>query len=114
MKLIKNEIKKIVLSRKYIVAMSIFLVLYACMSVLMCKDTINSKPEISLSKNQKNLEYWQKEKENKDISKKRKSEIDQNIKYMERRNKDLKFQIANKNLDWKKRLTKDNNNLKSR
>ncbi len=33
--------------------MSIFLVLYACMSVLMCKDTINSKPEISLSKNQK-------------------------------------------------------------
>ncbi len=31
---------------------------------------------------------------------------------MERRNKDLKFQIANKNLDWKKRLTKDNNNLK--
>ncbi|PIH04324.1 ABC transporter permease [Clostridium combesii] len=112
MKLIKNEIKKIVLSRKYIVAMSIFLVLYACMSVLMCKDTLKSKPETMLSFNEKNLEYWQKEKENKDISKKRKSEIDQNIKYMERRNKDLKFQIANKNLDWKKRLTKDNNNLK--
>ncbi|MCS4515867.1 hypothetical protein JTS93_04270 [Clostridium botulinum] len=53
MKLIKNEIKKIILSRKYIVAMSIFFALYACMSVLMCKDTINSKPEIALSKNQK-------------------------------------------------------------
>ncbi len=33
--------------------MSIFFALYACMSVLMCKDTINSKPEIALSKNQK-------------------------------------------------------------
>ncbi|WP_434303870.1 ABC transporter permease subunit [Clostridium botulinum] len=112
MRLIRNEIKKIILSRKYIVAMSIFLVLYACMSVLMCKDTLNSKPEILLSNNEKNLGYWQKEKEDKNISKKRKSEIDQNIKYMERRNKDLKFEIANKNLDWKKRLKKDNNNLK--
>ncbi|MCC5438696.1 ABC transporter permease subunit [Clostridium botulinum] len=112
MKLIKNEIKKIILSRKYIVAMSIFFALYACMSVLMCKDTINSKPEIALSKNQKNLEYWQKEKEDKNISKKRESEIDQNIKFIERRNKDLKFQIENKNVDWEKRLEKDNNNLK--
>ncbi|AJD28943.1 ABC transporter permease subunit [Clostridium botulinum] len=112
MKLIKNEIKKIILSKKYIVAMSIFFVLYTCMSVLMCKDTINSKPEIALSKNQKNLEYWQKEKEDKNISKKRESEIDQNIKFIERRNKDLKFQIENKNVDWKKRLEKDNNNLK--
>ncbi|MCS4526437.1 hypothetical protein JTS98_10045 [Clostridium botulinum] len=106
MKLIKNEIKKIILSRKYIVAMSIFFALYACMSVLMCKDTINSKPEIALSKNQKNLEYWQKQKEDKNISKKRESEIDQNIKFIERRNKDLKFQIENKNVDWEKDLKK--------
>ncbi|MCS4515868.1 ABC transporter permease [Clostridium botulinum] len=58
------------------------------------------------------MEYWQKQKEDKNISKKRESEIDQNIKFIERRNKDLKFQIENKNVDWEKRLEKDNNNLK--
>lgn len=112
MKLIKNEMKKIILSRKYLVVMSIFIVLYACISVLMYKDTLKSKPETMLSFNEKNLEYWQNKKKDKDIPKERKNEIEQNIKSIERRNKDLKFQIANKNLDWKKRLTKDNNNLK--
>ncbi len=42
MKLIKNEMKKIILSRKYLVVMSIFIVLYACISVLMYKDTLKS------------------------------------------------------------------------
>jgi len=112
MKLIKNEMKKIILSRKYLVVMSIFIVLYACISVLMYKDTLKSKPETMLSFNEKNLEYWQNQKKDKDIPKERKNEIEQNIKSIERRNKDLKFQIANKNLDWKRRLTKDNNNLK--
>ncbi|WP_434305526.1 ABC transporter permease subunit [Clostridium botulinum] len=112
MKLIKNEMKKIILSRKYLVVMSIFIVLYACISVLMYKDTLKSKPETMLSFNEKNLEYWQNQKKDKDIPKERKNEIEQNIKSIERRNKDLKFQIANKNLDWEKRLTKDNNNLK--
>lgn len=52
------------------------------------------------------MEYWQKQKEDKNISKKRESEIDQNIKFIERRNKDLKFQIENKNVDWEKDLKK--------
>ncbi len=113
MKLIKNEMKKIILSRKYIVAMGIFIVLYACMSVLMCKDTINSKPEISLSKKSKKIwSIGRKKKKIRIYLKKRKNEIDQNIKFIERRNKDLKFQIENKSVDWKKRLEKDNNNLK--
>ncbi len=112
MKLIKNEMKKIILSRKYLVIMSIFIILYACISVAIYKDTLKSKPETMISFNEDGLKYWQNQKENKNMSKQRKKEIEGNIKSIERRNKDLKFQIANKNLDWKKRLTKDNNNLK--
>ena len=85
MKLIKNEMKKIILSRKYLVVMSIFIVLYACISVLMYKDTLKSKPETMLSFNEKNLEYWQNQKKDKDIPKERKNEIEQNIKSIERR-----------------------------
>ncbi len=55
--------KKIILSRKYLVVMSIFIVLYACISVLMYKDTLKSKPETMLSFNEKKFRVLAKSKE---------------------------------------------------
>ncbi|WP_353505364.1 ABC transporter permease subunit [Clostridium sp. Marseille-Q2269] len=94
--------------------MGIFLILYMVIGFLMCKDTLGSKPENLLNMNEENLQYWLKEKSNKGISKERKFEIEKNIKYMERRNKDLKFEIANKNMNWNERLKKQNNDLRER
>lgn len=114
MRLTKNEIKKTISSKKYIISMGIFLILYMAIGFLMCKDTLSSKPENLLNMNEKSLQYWLKEKSNKGISKERKFEIEKNIKYIERRNKDLKFEIANKNMNWNERLKKQNNDLRER
>lgn len=112
MKLIRNEIKKILKSKKYIVAMVILLVLYIGMTFLMYKNTKNLEPEVRLKSNKSYMEYLQGEKSNKDISEKRKGELDNQIKEIEIQNKDLEFEVANINLDWHEKLTKHNIVLK--
>lgn len=109
MNLVKNEIKKIILSKKYIIAMSIFLILYSGVTFLICRDTMNLKPEILLNKNKTYMEYLKKEKKSGGASQKRKAEIDNTITEIEMHNESLRFEV--KNINWRKRLIKQNKDL---
>ncbi|NEZ47246.1 hypothetical protein FDF74_08520 [Clostridium niameyense] len=111
MNLVKNEIKKIILSKKYIIAMSIFLILYSGVTFLICRDTMNLKPEILLNKNKTYMEYLKKEKKSGGASQKRKAEIDNTITEIEMHNESLRFEVKNKNINWRKRLIKQNKDL---
>ena len=111
-KLIKNEMIKILKSKKYIVAMSILLVLYIGMTLLMCNNAKNSKPEARLNKNKEYMEYLQKEKEKSGVSEKRKTELDKQLKDAEMQNKNIEFAIANSNMEWHEKLKKYNEELK--
>lgn len=111
MNLVKNEIKKIILSKKYIIAMSIFLILYSGVTFLICSNTMNLKPEILLNKNKTYMEYLKKEKKSGGASQKRKAEIDNTITEIEMHNESLRFEVKNKNINWRKRLIKQNKDL---
>ncbi|SHJ27321.1 ABC-2 type transport system permease protein [Clostridium cavendishii DSM 21758] len=107
-KLIKNEIKKILLSKKYIIAIGIFLILYSGMTFLSYNNAMNSKPAERIKSNEKYIKNLNEEKNDKDITDKKKAEIDNKIKEIENINKNLQFQIENSNLKWQDRLKKNN------
>lgn len=112
LKLIKNEIVKILKSKKYIVAMLILLVLYIGITFLVCNGAKNSKPEARLNSNKTYMEYLQKEKEKSGVSDKRKNEIEKQLEEKEQENKIIEFAIANSNMEWHEKLKKENDEFK--
>ena len=111
-KLTKNEIVKILKSKKYIVAMSILLVLYLGMTFLMYKEAVRSTPGARLNDSKRYMKYLQEEKEKSGVSEKRKNEIDKQIKDLEMQIKNSEFAIANSNVEWHEKLKKQNEEFK--
>ncbi|MFD3158006.1 ABC transporter permease subunit [Haloimpatiens sp. FM7330] len=113
-KLIKNEIKKIILSKKYMVVMAVLLFLYVGITFLVCRDVMKATPEASLNRSKEYVQYLNKEKQDKNISKERKNEIEYKLKEIEYRNKNLQFEIKNRDMDWHKKLKKENELLQEK
>lgn len=113
-KLIKNEMKKILFSKKYLVAMVMLLILYIGLTCLVYKDITNSTPEARLENNKRYTEYLNKEKEDKKISERRKNEIEDKLKEIEAQNKYLQFERDTKGIDWQKKLIKENKVLEDK
>lgn len=114
MKLILNEIKKIVLSKKYLIALLILLTIYGFMSYGTYSDTAKRTPENQLQRNTTYLDQLNKERNSDNISDEKKKQLDLKIKDLESYSDSLNFEILNKNLGWEKALEKTNSMLKDK
>lgn len=114
MKLILNEIKKTILSKKYIIAMLILAIIYGFMCYGTYSNSIKRTPENQLQRNTTYIDQLKKDRDSKNISDERKKQLDLKIKDLESFNDSLNFQILNKNLGWAEALEKTNSILKDK